>query len=186
MKFNEIPIEGSYLIELEPNKDERGFFSRIFCSNEFSNMSLNSNWRQVNSAFNFKKGTLRGLHFQIGTDSEVKLVKCIKGSIWDVFVDLRTKSKTFKKWYGCNLDSDTRNMLYIPKGCAHGYITLEENSEIMYFVSSDYSKSSERSIIWNDTMININWPIKPNVISEKDMHASSFKDLDFNIFDKIY
>ena len=177
MIFNSTSIEGAFQVEIEPIVDSRGFFSRIFCSKEFSDLSLNSTWRQINSSFNSEKGTLRGLHMQIGKYSEVKLIKCIRGSIWDVFVDLRPTSTTFSKWWGCELNTHNRKMLYVPKGCAHGFITLEENTEIIYFVSSDYYPLAERSLIWNDCDIKINWPIKPVHISEKDQKAFKFNDL---------
>ncbi len=177
MIFNSTPIEGAFQVEIEQIIDSRGFFARTFCSKEFSNLSLHSNWKQISTSFNKKKGTLRGLHMQIGKYSEVKLIKCIQGVIWDVFVDLRPTSKTFKKWWGCQLDSINRNMLYIPTGCAHGFITLKENTEVMYFISSDHYSKAERSLIWNDSEININWPIKPANISEKDKKALKFEEL---------
>ena len=174
MIFNSTPIHGAFQVELEPRLDSRGFFSRVFCATEFKDLSLNSNWRQINTSFNKEKGTLRGLHMQTGKHSEIKLIKCIKGAIWDVFVDLRPTSKTYKKWWGCELDPINRKMLYIPTGCAHGFITLKDNSEIIYFVSADYCSKAERSLIWNDEVIDIKWPIEPLNISEKDLKALNF------------
>ena len=153
---------------MELKEDDRGFFSRLFCQKEFSRMGLNTNWVQINNSFSKKKSTLRGLHYQKDSNSEVKLIRCIRGEIWDVIVDLREKSKTYGKWYGARLSDKNRSMIYVPRGCAHGFITLKPDTEVFYLVSNFYSPETERTLSWNDKTVDINWPILPRVISEKD------------------
>lgn len=162
---------------MEPIADERGFFSRFFCQNEFSENNLNTHWVQINNSLSIDKGTLRGLHFQYPPNAEVKLVRCIKGSIWDVIVDIRKSSSTFGKWFGSVLDETNRTMMYVPKGFAHGFISLEPNSEILYLVSEFYSKKNEETILWNDPNIAIEWPIQPNIISDKDSKAKKITQI---------
>jgi len=171
LKFKETGLSKNYLINLDLNKDERGFFARYFCKKEFSKKGLNTCWVQINNSFSKKVGTLRGLHFQREPYTEIKLVRCLKGSIWDVVVDLRKKSKTFGKWFGATLSDKNRTMMYIPKGFAHGYISLEPDSEILYLVSNFYNQKLEVSLNWNDPEVAINWPIKPIYISNKDKNA---------------
>ena len=136
MIFKKTSLEGNYVINLELKEDERGFFSRFFCQKEFLEKGLNINWVQINNSFSIEKGTLRGLHYQKEPHSEIKLIRCIKGEIWDVVIDLREKSKTYGKWYGANLSAKNRSMMYVPIGFAHGFITLEPNTEIFYLVSN--------------------------------------------------
>ena len=180
MKYKETKLSGSYLINLEPKFDERGFFSRYYCFNEFEEHGLNTNWPQINTSFSKDIGTLRGLHFQNEPMSEVKLVRCISGSIWDVIVDLRKDSITYRSWFGVELNAYNRTMLYIPKGFAHGFITLAPNTEIIYMVSQYFSAEHELSLLWNDPTIGIDWLINPTIISEKDKNASSFQKLQSN------
>ena len=177
MKFEETFLKGSYLIKLDPIYDSRGFFSRVFCKNEFENINLNSNWLNINNSISTNKGTLRGLHFQTEPKEEIKLVRCINGSIWDVMVDLRIESPTFSQYYASILSAANRNMLYIPRGFAHGFITLEDNAEIIYFNSQFYSPNHERTLLWNEKEVNINWPIQPTYISEKDNKGLSLKNI---------
>lgn len=177
MKFKKTKLEGNYLIDLEKKEDKRGFFSRYFCKKEFSSIGLNTKWVQINNSFSKKKGTIRGLHFQTSKFSEVKLVRCVKGEIWDVVVDLRKKSKTFGKWFGANLSEKNRTMMYIPKNFAHGFISLTKNTEIIYLVSNFYEPQSEKTLIWNDKDISISWPLKPKSISEKDQNGILFKNI---------
>ena len=177
MKFKETKIKGVYLIHLDKIKDNRGFFARYFCSKEFSKKKLNTKWVQINNSLNKKVGTLRGLHYQKKPNEEIKLVRCIKGSIWDVVVDLRKKSKTFGRWFGTELNEINRKMMYVPKGCAHGIISLKKNSEILYLVSTYYNKNSEVTINWRDPDLSINWPIKPKLISAKDLNGINFKEI---------
>lgn len=177
MIFQPLPLDGAYLIDLEKKQDDRGFFSRLFCENEFSERGLVSKWVQINNSYNEKKGTLRGLHFQRPPHAEVKMIRCIKGAIWDVMVDLRYQSDTFGKWYGAELNEDNRTMMYVPKGFAHGFITLRNYSEILYLVSDFYSSGLEDSLLWNDDSVGIQWPILPSIISVKDQNSRLLMDL---------
>ena len=171
MKYNENPLLGSYLIDLEPRVDDRGFFARYFCQNEFEKQGLNSTWVQINNSLSIEAGTVRGLHYQRPPQTEVKLVRCLQGAIWDVIVDLRNDSMTFGKWFGAELTAQNRTMMYVPKGFAHGFISLEPNSEILYLVSATYAQESEGTLLWNDETVAIQWPISPKCISEKDAKA---------------
>ena len=177
MIFNKLNLDGAYLIDLEKYNDFRGFNSRVFCDKEFGIQGLNKNWCQINNTYNHKKATLRGLHFQKAPYQEIKLVRCIAGSIWDVMVDIRKNSNTFGKYFGKELNSQNKSMMYVPKGFAHGFITLTDDTEVMYFVSEAYNKPYEQGIIWNDPDLNIDWPIKPINISEKDRKSSFLKDI---------
>lgn len=132
---------------------------------------------QTNSSMNTEIGTLRGLHFQRNPHTEIKLIKCLRGSIWDVVVDLRRDSKTFGKWFGAKLSDKNCSMMYVPKGLAHGYVSLEKNSEILYFTSEFYNPNSEEILIWNDKKININWPIPPLKISHKDKKGKILNEI---------
>lgn len=171
MLFEETPLAGNYLINLELFEDNRGFFARYFCKNQFKLHGLCCDWVQINNSCCHDTGTLRGLHFQILPYSETKLVRCISGSIWDVAVDLRKGSKTFGKWFGCTLTSKNRSMMYIPEGFAHGFISLEPNSEILYHVSNFYNPKFEKILSWDDPDINIDWPTEAKIISEKDSNG---------------
>jgi dTDP-4-dehydrorhamnose 3,5-epimerase len=178
MKFIETPLKGSFVIELEKKEDDRGFFARIFCRQEFSKLGLNNEIVQINNSLSIKKGTLRGMHYQLPPKAEDKIIRCIKGALYDVIIDLREDSKTFGKWFGILLSEDNRKMLYVPKGFAHGFITLQDYTEAFYLVTEYYSQNHERGIRWNDPKFNIIWPIEPTIISEKD---KNFPDFDPNI-----
>lgn len=177
MKFSETFIKGNFVISLETKQDERGFFIRNYCERQFADEGLNTKWVQTSSSINIKTGTLRGLHFQRNPSTEIKLIRCIKGSIWDVIVDLRVNSKTFGKWFGIKLSDKNYSMMYVPKGLAHGFISLEDNSEILYFTSEFYNPRSEEILLWNDKNININWPIPPVIISKKDKNGKTLKEI---------
>lgn len=168
MKFSETSISGAYTIDLEKKEDERGFFARFFCESEFSALGLESKFVQGNTSLSVEKSTLRGLHYQLAPMAETKLVRCIRGSIWDVIVDLRKESETFGRSFAAELSEYNRKMLYVPKGCAHGFLTLEARSELFYLVSETYSSFFERGIRWNDPFFAIPWPEKPVIISERD------------------
>jgi dTDP-4-dehydrorhamnose 3,5-epimerase len=172
MKFKETKLKGNYLIDLELREDNRGFFARYFCEKEFSLHGLNTTWVQINNSFTKTIGTLRGLHFQREPNAEIKLVRCLKGAIWDVVVDLRHNSKTYGEWFGAKLSDQNRTMMYVPKGFAHGFISLEENSEILYLVSNFYSPELEGTLLATDNKVNIDWPIKPEIISDKDLKGN--------------
>lgn len=176
MKFIETSIKGAYIIEIEPIEDERGFFARSWCKKEFEELGLDTNIIQCNISFNKKRGTLRGMHYQIEPYEEVKIVRCTKGSVYDVIIDLRPDSPTFKKWESIELTDDNRLMLYIPKGIAHGFQTLEDNSELLYQMSEFYVAEYARGVRWNDPAFNIKWPIAHNlIISPRDQSYPYFK-----------
>jgi dTDP-4-dehydrorhamnose 3,5-epimerase len=174
MIFSETPLPGAFLIDLEPHKDNRGFFARAWCQTELAQHGLEPQIAQCNISFNPTEGTLRGLHYQRQPHAEVKVVRCTRGAIWDVIVDVRPGSPTYRQWFGTELSADNRRMLYVPEDFAHGYVTLEPGSEAFYQVSREYAPGSEVGIRWNDPSIGIIWPeVKISVISEKD---ASFPD----------
>ena len=168
MKFIETTLSGSYLIELEKRGDNRGFFARFFCENEFGDQGLVTRFVQINNSLTAKKGTLRGMHYQLEPSAEVKVVRCIRGSLYDVILDLRPDSPTFGKSFGAELSAENRRMMYVPKGFAHGFVTLEDDTEALYLVSSLYAPELERGIRYNDPTFNIQWPVPPAEVSEKD------------------
>ena len=168
MIFYETRLKGSYIIELDKKSDERGFFARFFCINEFSEKNLDTKIVQINNSFSENKGTIRGMHYQLSPKAETKIVRCIKGSFYDVIIDLRPDSATFKQWHGEIISESNRKAFYVPKGFAHGFLTLEPQTEAFYLVTEFYDSKSERGIRWNDPEFNIKWPFTPLVISEKD------------------
>jgi len=176
MKFIEAPLKGAYLIELEPREDERGFFARLFCSEEFQKRGLESRFVQVNNSASVHAGTLRGMHYQLPPHEEVKIVRCIRGSLYDVIIDLRPSSPTYKQSFGAFLNSDNRAMMYVPKGFAHGFFTLEAHTELLYLVSEAYSKEAERGVRWNDPAFKVDWPGIPLHLSERDRLQGDFED----------
>lgn len=171
--FIETTVKDAYVVQPQPTGDDRGFFGRLFCSSLYKKTGLNPHIAQINNSLSEKKGTLRGLHYQLAPRQESKLVRCIQGSIWDIVLDLRPNSPTFKQWYAHELSAENRLMLYVPQGCAHGFITLQDNTEIIYFVSEFYAADLERGIRWNDPAFAIQWPINPTVIS-KDLSHSNY------------
>ncbi len=176
MVFKETLLKGAFIIELEKIDDIRGFFSRAWCQEEFQTHGLNPNIAQCNLTFSATIGTLRGLHYQIAPYHESKCVRCIRGKIYDVIVDLRPNSPTYSQWMGFELSSENRKMLYIPENFAHGYLTLADNAEVFYQVSQFYSPGSEGGVRWNDPSINIKWPNSANlIITEKDKNWPDFK-----------
>lgn len=172
MKFTETPLKGAYIIETEPFKDQRGMFSRIFCENEFKNISHSKKIVQINHSLTNKKGAVRGMHYQKPPMEEIKIVKCIRGMVFDVIVDLRKGSSTFLNWYGETLSSENGYMLYVPEGFAHGFQTLEKNCELLYFHTELYSPDYEASVHFEDPNIGINWPLCATDISERDKNSS--------------
>lgn len=168
MIFIETKLKDVYIVELERIQDERGFFARSWCKKEFEKYNLNSNLCQCNISFNEKKGTIRGMHFQVKPFEEAKLVRCIKGSMYDVIIDLRQSSETFMQWIGVELTDENRKSIYIPEGFAHGFQTLEDNTEVFYQMSEYYHPECSRGIRWNDSAFNIKWPINVSIISYKD------------------
>ena len=171
MKFTETKLKGAYIIEIEPITDERGFFARSWCQKEFTERGLNANLVQCNISFNPKKGTLRGMHYQAKPYEEAKLVRCTMGAIYDVIIDLRPESSTFKQWVAVELTAENRKMLYIPEGMAHGFQTLVDNTEVFYQMSEFYHSESATGLRWDDPEFKIEWLIKEDlVISEKDKY----------------
>jgi dTDP-4-dehydrorhamnose 3,5-epimerase len=175
MIFHETQLAGVFEIHIEPTVDERGFFARSWCVREFEQHGLNPTVVQCNIAFNEKKGTLRGLHHQADPHPEVKLVRCTQGAIYDVVVDLRPGSPTFKQWIGVTLTAANRNMVYVPAGCGHGLITLEDRTEVCYQMSEFYSPDLSRGVRWNDQAFCIEWPAHPVVMSERDRTYPDFE-----------
>ncbi|TKB59318.1 MAG: dTDP-4-dehydrorhamnose 3,5-epimerase [Nitrospira sp.] len=169
MVFKETAVKGAYLVELDPRGDIRGFFARAWCSKEFETQGLKPKMVQANTSFNKYKGTLRGLHYQAYPKPEAKFMRCIRGRIYDVLVDLRPESPTFKKWVGVELTAENRLALYVPEQCAHGYLSLKDGSEVLYLVSEFYSPECERGIRYDDVSIKIDWPTAIEHISEKDL-----------------
>lgn len=180
MIFNETPIKGAYVIGLEKHGDERGFFARAFCTKEFEAQGLATKFVQINNSLSAGRGTLRGMHYQLSPASEVKVVRCIRGALYDVILDLREDSPTFGQSFGAELTGENREMMYVPKGCAHGFITLSEDVEAFYLVDEFYAPDYERGIRWNDPKFNIQWPIEPVTISDKDSGHGDF-DRDYHL-----
>jgi dTDP-4-dehydrorhamnose 3,5-epimerase len=169
MRFAETTVHGAFVIDPEPREDERGFFARLWDRDVFAARGLTADFVQCNESFSARKGTLRGLHYQAAPHGEVKLVRCVRGAIFDVLVDLRPDSSTYTRWFGAELTAANRRLLYIPEGCAHGYLTLEDQSEVEYPVSCAYHPDAERGIRWNDPRFAIAWPdVEPLTLSPKD------------------
>lgn len=176
MIFSETKLKNAFIIEPKRIEDERGFFARTWCKREFEEHGLNSNLVQCNTSYNHKKATLRGMHYQIAPYEEAKLVRCTRGAIYDVIIDLRPASPGFKQWIGVELTSDNRSMLYIPEGFAHGFQTLTDDSEVLYQMSEFYDGPSGRGVRWNDPAFAIEWPLATGrVISARDQNYPDFK-----------
>jgi dTDP-4-dehydrorhamnose 3,5-epimerase len=168
VKFVPTPLEGAYLIELEKRGDHRGFFARFFCEREFAEAGLETRFVQVNNSLTAARGTLRGMHLQLPPAAEVKVVRCIRGALHDVIVDLRPDSPSYLKWFGADLSADNRVMMYVPRGFAHGFMTLTDDAEALYLVSAFYSPATERGMRFDDPQFGIRWPMPPEEMSAKD------------------
>lgn len=168
MIFTETRLKGAFIINLEPVEDNRGFFARTWCLREFEAHGLNAQWVQCNISFNKQKGTLRGMHYQAKHHEETKMVSCVRGAIYDVILDLRPDSPTFRQWVAVELTAENRLLLYIPEGLAHGFQTLADNSEVFYQMSEFYHPESARRVRWNDPSYGIEWPLPITVISPED------------------
>ncbi|WP_420961607.1 dTDP-4-dehydrorhamnose 3,5-epimerase [Brucella sp. IR073] len=168
MIFRETELPGAKLIDLDRKGDERGFFARLFCQKEFGAEGLETGFVQVNTSLSARAGTLRGMHYQLMPSAEVKIVRCIRGALWDCIVDLRPHSPTLGKWFGATLSAENRTMMYVPRGFAHGFITLTDDTEAFYLVSAFYAPEQERGLRWDDPFIAIEWPREPIEISVKD------------------
>lgn len=176
MIFTETPLKGAYSIVLERLEDERGFFARTWCQREFEKHGLVTTVAQCSISFNQKMRTLRGMHYQIAPHAERKLVRCTAGTIFDVIIDLRPGSMTFRHWYANELSADNRRMLYIPEGFAHGFLTLSDNSEVLYQISEFHHPESSRGVRWNDPAFAISWPADPLIVSQRDSAYADFTD----------
>lgn len=168
MIFIETKLPGVFLIEPELHRDERGFFARTWCQHEFKARGLNPHLVQCNISFNRKQGTLRGMHYQIAPYAEAKVVRCTRGAIYDVIIDLRPESSTFKQWLALELSAENYRMLYVPEGLAHGFETLVNDTEVLYQMSQFYHPECAQGIRWNDLAFGVEWPLPVDVISEKD------------------
>jgi dTDP-4-dehydrorhamnose 3,5-epimerase len=177
MNFVETKLPGSFTIELEPFADDRGWFARYFCKREFELIGHTKEWVQMNHSFTAKKGTLRGMHFQLPPFSEIKLVYCVSGCVFDVIIDLRKNSNTFLQWYGTELSAGNRRMIYIPEGFAHGFQCLTDNCSLLYHHTEFYHPNVEGGLKYDDPAINIQWPMDVTCISERDKsHAFLYKN----------
>jgi dTDP-4-dehydrorhamnose 3,5-epimerase len=168
MIFNVTPLSGAWLIDLELFSDSRGWFARYYCKNEFAQIGHTKEWVQLNHSVSYEKGTLRGMHFQHPPYREIKMVRCIAGAVFDVIVDLRRDSPTFLQWFGAELSAANRRMLYIPEGFAHGFQTLEANTELLYHHAEFYTPGAEGGYRYDDPAISISWPLPVAVISDRD------------------
>jgi dTDP-4-dehydrorhamnose 3,5-epimerase len=175
MIFTETPIAGAYLIDLEPRGDERGFFARFFCEREFGAHGLSTHFVQANNSLSVKRGTLRGMHYQLAPKAETKVVRCLRGALFDIVLDLRPGSPTFGKSFGAELSADNRRMMYVPKGFGHGFVTLTDDTEALYLVDEFYSPEHERGVRWDEPRFGIQWPVAPVVMSDKDR---AYRDFD--------
>jgi dTDP-4-dehydrorhamnose 3,5-epimerase len=171
-------LDGAFTIELEKRGDHRGFFARLFCADEFAAAGLETSFIQINNSLTQSRGTLRGMHYQLPPDAEVKLVRCVRGSLYDVILDLRPDSATFGRHFGCELNAENRTAMYVPRGFAHGFLTLEDDTEAVYLVSNRYVPEQERGLRWDDPVFSIELPIP--------VHEMSEKDRSWPAFDKVY
>lgn len=176
MIFTETKIKGVYILEIKKLGDERGFFGRSWCRNEMEAHGLNPDVVQANTSFSHHKGTLRGMHYQKHPFEETKLIRCTKGAIYDVVIDLRPDSSTYRNWFGIELSENNYKMLYVPEKFAHGFITLQDNCEVSYLVTQFYTPGSEAGLRWNDPQFGITWPLEVKVISEKDNNFPNFEE----------
>lgn len=175
VKFTETEIPGAWVIGLDRRVDERGYFARVWCQHELDSHGLNGTCVQVNTAFSPKAGTLRGMHFQVSPHAEVKIARCLRGAAFDALIDLRPESPTFRRWYGVTLTPDSGEMLYVPEGCAHGYLTLTDETEVMYFTSRFYAADAAKGVRYDDTAFEIHWPAEIRVISGADKSWPDFQ-----------
>lgn len=174
MIFSATPLSGAYLIDIEPVLDVRGFFARTWCVDEFVQYGLDAVLSQCSLSFSKTKGTLRGMHYQAAPHEESKVVSCMEGAIYDVIVDLRPASPTFRQWFGAELSMENRRLMYIPRGCAHGFLTLLDNSVVYYQAAGRFVSESSRGVRWDDPAFGIEWPAEPSVILERDRQYPDF------------
>jgi dTDP-4-dehydrorhamnose 3,5-epimerase len=174
VKFVPTSVDGVLLVEIERREDERGFFARTWCADELAHHGLDAALSQCSISYNRVRGTLRGLHYQSAPHEEAKLVRCTRGRIFDVAVDLRPESPTFRRWTGHELTAENRAALYVPKGCAHGFQTLEDDAEVLYMISTPYVPAAARGVRWNDPAFAIAWPLAEPILSDRDRQYEDF------------
>lgn len=174
MIFHETELKGAFIIEPERNEDNRGFFARTWCEQEFAARGLNARVVQCSISFNRRQGTIRGMHFQEVPHAEARLVRCTHGAIYDVIIDLRPESSTFARWIAVNLTAEKHNMIYVPEGFAHGFQTLRDDTEVFYQISEFYHAESARGVRWDDPKFQIQWPLMPTVISDRDQSYHNY------------
>lgn len=175
MKFTPTKIAGVWLVEIERHQDERGWFARTWCAEEFAKHGLNARLAQCSASFNHRRGTLRGMHYQAAPHEEAKLVRCLRGAVWDVALDLRPGSATFKQWVGAELTPENGRGLYLPEGCAHGFQTIVDDTELLYHISECWQAVSGRGVRWNDPAFGIEWPLsEPIHMSRRDADYPDF------------
>ena len=177
MIFKETPLAGAYVIDIERLEDERGFFARTWCQREFEEHGLDPRLVQCSISYNERQGTLRGMHYQLPPFAEAKVVRCTRGAIYDVIIDLRHESPTYKQHFGITLTPENRSMLYVPEGFAHGLLTLADETEVLYLISEFYVPESARGVRWNDPAFAIQWPAPVQVISERDVAHPDFVEV---------
>lgn len=175
VRFFETPLKGAFVIDIDPISDERGYFARTFCKKEFELYRLKNDFKQCNISFNLRRGTIRGMHFQIPPYEETKLVSCINGAIYDVIIDLRQDSDTYLQWYSVELNAENQRMLYVPEGFAHGFQTLEDNTKVFYQMGEYFEQQSSSGVRWDDPVFGIEWPLPCEVISNKDQQFPGYK-----------
>ena len=185
MKISKTNLAGAYILENDIYRDNRCSFTCLYVEEDFKKNNLNTKWTQINSSLSFDERTLRGLHFQYPPFSQIKLIRVIQGSIFDVIVDIRPKSETFGKYFFYVLNENNNKMLYISNGFAHGFITMEKNTKIIYNVSEPYKPEYEETIIWNDKFLNIQWPKSPLKLSSKDLNGINFNELKLEILKRL-
>lgn len=175
MKFIPTAIPDAFVVDVEPHRDERGLFARTWCRRELAAQGLSTSLEQISLSFNPRKGTLRGMHYQAPPHEEVKVVRCTRGAIYDVIVDLRSSSPAFRQWFGVELNEDNRRMLYIPERLAHGFLTLAPDTEVSYQISREYVPEAARGVRWNDPAFGIGWPSTVEIMSERDRTYPDFE-----------
>lgn len=175
MKFVETPIPGAYVVEFERLEDERGYFARTWCADEFLSLGLRASLAQCSISLNHKRATLRGMHYQQAPHEEAKLVRCTRGAMFDVIVDARPRSSSEGTYFGIHLDAKSSVMLYVPEGVAHGYETLADDTEVSYWISAAYEPTAQRGFRWDDSEVGIRWPIRPECVSQRDAMLPNFR-----------
>jgi dTDP-4-dehydrorhamnose 3,5-epimerase len=176
VKFQRLPLDGAFSVVTEAHDDERGSFARIWSSAAFAELGLAPQLAETSLSKTSRRGTLRGLHYQVPPHAEAKLVTCLRGTMWDVIVDLRPDSHSYRQWHGSELDASRRGSVYVPEGCAHGFIALSDDVLVIYQISSAYDPPSTRGVRWNDPAFAIRWPIEPSMISERDRSYPAYED----------